>query len=170
MKKFLIVVLAVAMLLPIFGCSEEEPEIVSPVTYFYRRSEISFESETGIVASEARESAGHENDLTYLLNQYFDGPNDKALQRTFPLGTQLISISVSAQHTIITVSGHLSSLKGIDLTIACACITMTVMELTGTSKVEIKADRALLNDAESIIMDLDTLLMLDDSAMDPAQK
>ena len=46
---------------------------------------------------------------------------------------------------------------------------MTVMELTGTQKVEIKADRALLNDAESIIMDLDSLLMLDESAIDPAQ-
>lgn len=169
MKKILILVLAVVMLLPLFGCAEEEPEIAVPVTYYYRRAEISFESKTGIVAPEARESQGHENDLTYLLNQYFDGPNDKALQRTFPLGTQLISISVSSQHTVITVSGHLASFKGIDLTIACTCITMTVMELTGTQKVEIKADRALLNDAESIIMDMDTLLMLDDSAMDPAQ-
>lgn len=169
MKKFLIVVLAVVMLLPIFGCAEKEPEIVSPVTYYYRRNEISFESETGIIAPETREAQSHENDLTYLLNQYFDGPNDKALQRTFPLGTQLVSISVSAQHTVILVSGHLANLKGIDLTIACTCITMTVMELTGTNKVEIKADRALLNDAESIIMDLDSLLMLDDSAMDPAQ-
>ena len=169
MKKILIVVLAVAMLLPIFGCAEEEPEIVVPVTYYYRRAVISFESKTGIVAPEARESQGHENDLTYLLNQYFNGPNDKDLHRTFPLGTQLVSISVSPQHTLITVSGHLASLKGIDLTIACTCITMTVMELTGTQKVEIKADRALLNDAESIIMDLDSLLMLDESAIDPAQ-
>ena len=46
---------------------------------------------------------------------------------------------------------------------------MTLMELTGTQLVEIKADRALLNDAESIIMNMDSLLMLDDSAMDPAE-
>ena len=169
MKKFFVWILAFAMLFPLLGCAEDAPEIIDPITYYYRRAEVSFESKTGIVAPEVRESQGHENDLNYLLNQYFSGPNDKALQRTFPLGTQLVSISVSSQHTVILVSGHLANLKGIDLTIACACITMTLMELTGTQLVEIKADRALLNDAESIIMDMDSLLMLDDSAMDPAE-
>ena len=42
------------------------------------------------------------------------------------------------------------------------------MELTNTSSVEIKAHGTMLNGADSVIMDNKNVLLLDDSAMDPA--
>ena len=90
------------------------------------------------------------------------------MEKTFPYGTKLVSISVSEERTTVTVTSHFANLNNVDLTIACACITKTVMELTNTGSVEIMAHGTMLNGADSVIMDNENVLLLDDSAMDPA--
>lgn len=164
MPFFLILTLCLAMV----GCAEKEPQIQVPVTFYYRQNELSFGDASGVVTSEERESVGHDGDVVYLLNQYLQGPVSENLGRTFPSGTKLISFSIEQKKASVLVSRHLSGISGIDLTIACACITMTTMELTGAKTVEIRADSSLLNDMESIIMDENCLLLLDDGAIKPA--
>lgn len=169
MKHFLAWILIFTTILCVCGCAQKEPEIQSPVTFYYRRSEVSFEDSTGVIVEETQEASGHENDLSELMKQYFRGPVSSDMHYTFPNGTDLISLRLQNDQAYVLVTNHLADAKGLDLTIACACITMTVMELTGAKSVEIKAERALLNDAESIVMDAETLLMLDDTAMDTAE-
>ena len=168
MKKLLILLLIIAVLASICGCVEEEPEIQVPVNFYYRRTQVTFEDSNGVIAPEVREAQGHENDLSYLLDLYLSGPNGEDMERTFPYGTKLVSISVSEERTTVTVTSHFANLNNVDLTIACACITKTVMELTNTGSVEIKAHGTMLNGADSVIMDNENVLLLDDSAMDPA--
>lgn len=168
MKRWLPLFLILALCFAIVGCAEKAPQIQAPVTFYYRQNELSFGDASSVVASEERESLGHEGDVIYLLNQYLQGPVSENLDRTFPSGTKLISFSMEQEKAFMLVSRHLSGLSGIDLTIACACITRTTMELTGAKTVEIRADGSLLNDMESIIMDESCLLLLDDGAIKPA--
>ena len=168
MKRVLIGLLIFTLLFPLCACSEEEPEIQSPVNFYYRRKDVVFEGSVSVIAPEVREALGHENDLSYLLGLYLAGPSTKDMQNTFPYGTRLVSVTIKEERATITVTSHMANLKGIDLTIACACITQTVMELTDAKSVEVKASSATLNGLESIIMDKESLLLLDDSAMDPA--
>lgn len=169
MRNIWAAILIFALLGSFCGCTKSEPEMQSPVTFYYRRSHILYEGIHGVVAPEIQEANSSKNDVNALLEQYFQGPISADMHTTFPGGTKLLSITIQNELAHVLVTSHFSNLKGMDLTIACACITMTVMELTGVEAVEIKADRVLLNDAESIIMDRETLLLLDDTVVVPAE-
>ena len=168
MKRILAIILVFILCLSIASCAKDEVTIENPVSFYYRRSELSYEGNSGVIMQEIRESGGSEQSIITLLSLYFQGPVATGMDRTFPYGTQPISLQIQDNRAYITTTSHFANLKGIDLSIACACITMTLIELTGVSSVEIKADRSLLNDAESIIMDKETLLLLDDAVLDAA--
>lgn len=168
MKRILVIMLVLVLCISVAGCAKDEVTIENPVSFYYRRSELSYEGNSGVIMQEVRESGGSEQSVITLLAMYFQGPVSTGMDRTFPYGTQPISLQLQDNRAHILLSSHIANLKGIDLSIACACITMTLIELTGVSSVEIKAEHALLNDAESIIMDKETLLLLDDAVLDAA--
>ena len=162
MRKLLSILLCLALLLPILGCTEEnQPE--KPVNFYYRRAEIAYKDDSGVIAAEQRESAGHEGDIRYLLFAYFDGPLSDQFRQVFPENLSVISLHYAENTAKITLSFHLAQLSGMDLTIACACLTMTIIELTGVESVQISAAGALLDEYQSITMDKDCFLLLDSS-------
>ena len=162
MRKLLSLLLCLALLLPIMGCSQEEsPE--KPVNFYYRRAEIGYTDDMGVISREQRESAGYEEDVRQLLSVYFDGPVSTELQQLFPEDLAVISLHYAGNTAKITLSYHLGQLHGIDLTVACACLTMTVIELTGVDSVQIFAAGTLLDEYQSITMDKDCFLLLDTS-------
>ena len=163
MKRLFAVLLCICTFLSLLGCSQKE-EIQKPVTFYYRRANITYEGSDGVVSTEQRESAGHEKDIPYLLGEYLDGPRSSELAQTFPDGMFVVSIQYADNMAKIIFSFHLAELRGIDLTVACACITMTVIELTGVDSVQISAAGALLDDYQSITMDRSCLFLLDGSA------
>lgn len=168
MKKFLSFLLAIALCLPLLACAKESVRIQEPVSFYYRRRELAYGEENSVILSENREAAGYSSAPDHLLKEYLAGPISEDLTQTFPYGTTLIHYTADSTKATITVSSHLANLSGMDLTIACACLTLTVMELLDVEIVEIRAKDALLNDAESIILDRESLLFLDDSATKPA--
>ncbi len=163
MKRMIAILLSISMILPLLGCTQEE-EIQKPVTFYYRRADIAYGGSDGVVATEQRESLGHEDDIPYLMSMYLAGPQSYKLLQTFPPDLFIVSIHYVDDFAKIVFSFHLSELSGIDLTVACACITMTMIELTGVESVQISAASALLDDYQTITMDKDCLLLLDSSA------
>ena len=164
MKRFLILLLCLSLLLPIFGCSQQEKAPEKPVNYYYRRASIDYKNESGVIGAEQRESLGHEGQVRYLLSEYLKGPKSSEFSQIFPADLTILSIHYADTRAKITFSFQLAQLTGIDLTIACACITMTVIELTGAESVQIFAAGALLDEYQSITMDKNCLLLLDESA------
>ena len=66
------------------------------------------------------------------------------------------------QNTLyVTVSKELAQLSGLELTLACSCLSMTCMELTGAENIVISAENSLLDGQKSITMNKDTLLLID---------
>lgn len=165
MKKLLISILLFCLVLPCIACSRQE-RIERPVAYYYCRAELSYDGAGSVITSEQRESAGHEEDLSYLINQYLLGPNSVELLQTFPLGTKLVSMGMKDTEAELILSDAFAKLSGMDLTIACACITMTVTELTGAETVHIRTESELLNNMQKITMTKDDLLLFDSSAAD----
>ena len=163
MKRFLIFFLCISTLLPLLSCARQE-DIQKPVTFYYRRANIAYAGSDGVVSTEQRESLGHEGNIDSLLAMYLSGPLSPELAQTFPDGTFLVSIQQSGTTAKATFSFHLASLSGIDLTVACACITMTLTELMGVETVQISAAGALLDDYQYITMDKNCLLLLDSGA------
>lgn len=163
MKRAISVAILLCIILPLFGCVSTEDKPKEPVSFYYRRAKLTYSDAASVIAPEARESAGHTEDTAYLLAEYLKGPKSEEFLRTFPTQVSLADLKLGKATAEITLSDNFAVLSGMDLTIACACLTMTVMELTGSETVKISAENALLNNAPQITMDKNCLLLLDSS-------
>ena len=160
MKKLLSLLLCAALLLPLLGCHEEAEKPQQPVNFYYRRAETQFGSAQGVIAPQVSEGAGYA-DTAALLNAYLKGPSDPAFDNTFPASTKVLSLSVEDGTAYVRLNDSLSLFTGYRLTVACACITLTVLELTDAEAVCITAANEQLDGAASVTMDRASLLLLD---------
>ena len=160
MKRIIVILVLICLCLPTMGCREEAP-IQSPVIFYYRRAEFDHGSEESVILREVRESQGIDHQIPRLLEEYLKGPVSEDLADTFPTDTKLIDFRIEAATAFVTVSDELAQLSGIELTVACACLAKTVMELTGMESVQIQAQTAMLGNDQIIIMDSSRILLLD---------
>ncbi len=168
MKKLVSLILLACMLFTLSSCSEQtQPE--SPVTFYYRRANVSYTSGSSIVDSEQREGKGHASDITFLLKEYLQGPISQELVSAIPENTKLIKFSQSENSAQVLLSDGFARLSSLDLTICCACITLTVIGLTGVETVQISTQNVPLNNQPHITMNKDCLLLLDNTTLDNTQ-
>lgn len=162
MKKIIAFLLVMILCLSFWGCAQKDTvRIEKPVSFYYRRAEISYGSGDGVIAICISEGAGYEEDLLGLLNVYLRNSDDPAFVRTFPADSQLIKLKITDGVAEVQLNNLFARHTGIDLTIACACLSLTVMELTQVETVCISTTSATLDGAESITMTADSILLLD---------
>lgn len=168
MKKLLCILLALC-LLPLLGCVQPEDPIENPVFFYYRQKALTYDNENSVITKELRDAGRRTDDISYLLEQYLQGPESETLLATFPRGSQ-VSFQVLENTAVIVVNDKFATLTGIDLSLACACLTLTVCELTGTEHTLIQGQDVLLDGNQSIYMSKSSILLLDSSniAVDPA--
>ena len=164
MKKIVAFFLIFAVAATLLGCTPPPNEYEEPVKFYYLRSELNYGSSDSVISHELFEAEGHRDDYEYLIRQYLKGPTSDALARTFPRNVSVSGFSVEADHAYLELSSQFSILSGMDLSIACACLTKTITELTGTKTLHISADNSLLDGATSITMRVEDVLLLDISA------
>ena len=75
-------------------------------------------------------------------------------------------MELSENSALVILNDATARLTGLDLTIACACLTATVCDMTGVQMVTIKAETQLLDGNKSITMQRDHLLLLDSNTSD----
>jgi hypothetical protein len=152
MKGFLCGLLSLLLCFSLLGCQNKEPApILEPVTFFYPQNTYTYTNSESILGSETREAADHKEDLAYLLEQYFQGPQSQNLSQPFPSGCHLISSSVRNNNTItLVLSDAFATLTGMELTIACVCLAKTVTGVTGYPSVVIRAETQLLDGKRSL--------------------
>ena len=151
MKRFLCLVLIFSLMLS--GCFFSGEHIKEPVTFYYVRSEFPFTAKDSILVSEEREAAGHRDDLTYLLALYLIGPTDEDLVSPIPKGTRIYSAEVEGNTVYLNMSNTASTLTDSGFSIACACLSLTCIGLTGAEKVTITSgDRKVTMSAETLML------------------
>jgi len=74
---------------------------------------------------------------TALMTRLLDGPTDATLDSPFPMGTQLLSVSLKSGHATVDVTSPYGTLSGVALTLADYCIALTVTQLTGVHTVSV---------------------------------
>ncbi len=160
MKKAICLFLCCISLLLCFGCTEEALEIQEGLCLYYPAAQLSYQPGSRAIGSESRTLDEHA-DLAQILNIYFRGPEAEYLLPAFPVGLRIVKTTTEDKTVYITVSSHMAELSGLELTMACACLTLTTLELTGAETVVINAEDALLDGQKSITMDKNTLLLTD---------
>lgn len=158
MKKLMCMFLA---LLFLCGCSRNKANIQTPVNFYYPNADVSYNSPDAVLSAEVREGAGYTNDLVQLLNLYLAGPLSDEFKSPFPAGTAAMRAFLADTTLTVELSTEFAELKGLDLTIACACLTKTAIALTGCNRTRIYVSDAKLDGNSYIILDAGDLLLID---------
>ena len=145
------------------GCSSAANKLTEPVKFYYRVSTVSFNTDSGVIAGETREGVHFQNTLE-LLAAYLRGPVTDNLTCPFPSDVTVISVDTVNATCTVTLSKDFSALSGLDLTIACNCLGMTLLEHTGVNTVEIIAAEAELDGQKSVLITRNSFLLFDSSA------
>ena len=170
MKRIVSILLILALCLCFPACSRKTERIQEPVSFYYLRAELTYGGDDSVICPQQAESAGHEKDLVWLLNSYFQMTPAEGLINPFPSGTKLVSVTIEESTANVVVSDVFCLNHDMDLTIACACITMTVMELTDVETVTVRTINTTLNGAQQIVMNKSCLLLIDNSAGETIQE
>lgn len=167
MKKYLPLLLITLFLV---GCVQP-PQIADPVSFYYIPAEDleeeDFAAEVSYIRADVRDKAQLGDSLNLILSAYLRDPaSTSGLKSPFPAHTYLFSVSQDNNVASVVLSTEFAQLQNMDLTIACACLARTCMELTGADTVLISAENAQLDGAEYIRMDMRTVLLFDEYRME----
>lgn len=161
MKRYLSLILLLCMCFSFVGCQNKSEELKVPANFYYLKQEFSYGVEDAVIAPEIRESVHIRDNLSALLKEYLHGPKDNALTRAVPTRVSIVEVYKENRTVTLVLSPEFSRLSGIDLTLACACLSMTVMDYADADTVEIMVPDELLGDSERIKMTREDLLLLD---------
>ena len=154
MKKQFCIFLTLLLVLSLWGCGKSAKE--NTVPFYYPRQTPVFNAKNGVIASENRE-IGDSGDLSEILTLYLAGPLDNALVSPFPSQNRLLEVSLENGTLTVLLSQHFSTLDGTKMTIACACLAKTCLELTDAQQVTI------ISDSFSITLNSASITLFDDS-------
>ena len=153
MKRFLSLMLILSLLLS--GCGFFGERIREPVTFHYLCNSYQ-EDLCCVFVSEEREASGHTDDLSYLLALYLMGPAGEDLRSPLPAGTR-IRADIQEGQILLELSEDAVSLSDPEYSLACACLTLTCLDITEAESVTVSCgDR-------SRTMTRSTLTLVDDS-------
>ncbi len=167
MKRILCFFLILICAAGIFGCSSGSDVPEDAATVYYKRANISYGDRDGVIGASHLDTDGKEGDFSYLLGKYLQTPPGDGFSQTFPANLFLVSLKVEGLTAKVILSDQMAKLSGMDLTVACACLTRTVMSLTGCQEVIISAISAQLDGRDFITLSADSYLLLDSSVRDP---
>ena len=159
MKRFVAITLLLCFCLS--GCKGLEARLKEPVTFYYLQKEYSYGGHGSILTSEIRETYGEHRGLDYLMALYLMGPTEEEHTMPVPSGTKIISAVQENGAVVLVLSDAASVLSESELTLACACLSMTCFDFTDAKKVTLQVGE------RSISMTRSSLLLSDNNAENP---
>ena len=154
MKRFFSICILLGMLFSLAGCHSGEKNTVN--FYYCREPEhYQYFQEDGVIHGESRDLASHRNDLHYAVGLYLAGPMEEGLNSPFPRTTRLLSIQNDNGRVRVELSDLSHVLTDAEFTLACACLSMTCMDLTSCTEVTI------VSGERSITMNTDNIVLFD---------
>jgi len=130
MKRFACLVLCILLLT--CGCTSKETAM-----FYYQRADFQYDALNGVIVSEKRDITGHQAHMSFLLSLYLMGPQKAEYTSPFPSGTNLLSVEKANDTLVITLTDVKNALTESEFALACACMTMTCLELTSIETVTI---------------------------------
>lgn len=155
MKRLILLVLALTLLFACSACAAEtEPQ---PKFYYLRTEEtILYGEAQGFIAPVTRELS-RDMDLDMILQLYLNGPVEEDFRNPIPKGTYLLSAILREDRLDIVMSREFSTLDGMQLTLAGACLSATCYDLTGVEKIQVRSNDNIYD------FDLNSFIFLDEN-------
>lgn len=159
MKHKLCIIL-LSILVTLWGCGMHEQETHSgSLRFYYLQNETAYNSSNSVVSYETIQA--DKSTPVELIAQYLLGPTKEELTSPFPEDLKLISITQEENNVAVVLSGELSDLSGIELTLACSCLARTLQSIFPADSYEISTAEGKLNGKSSILITSETFVWED---------
>ena len=163
MRRIIAALLALVLLGSLMGCGASSSDTKEIVGY-YRQAKTDFKNKTGIVAAEPCRWYKDTMTVEAFLEQYFKGPESNELISPFPQEVRLKSYHNENGISTITLDGGYDRLDGISKSIACACLTKTLLQFPEIESVTVREagslttspDSRRLSDSSFVLFDEET--------------
>lgn len=177
MKRFICLILALLLAFSCISCAgEKETDPNSAVFYYVRTAFYDNDPESfphgsmdSLIAGESRDITGRAGDIKQILSLYLNGPAETELTAPFPPKLSLVDVVVTDGSATVTLSNVLTTLTGVDLTVACACITLTCLALAEADSVTIRSQLPVDKGGVSVTMTAADLVLLDVTTPESAE-
>lgn len=136
MKRLILAALVAALLLP--GCAPADSEEGDYLIYCKAALDGSGGADAVYAWSGNASGENEERIASDLVCQIIDVPAEQ-YESPLPQGTRLLSLQIENGLATVDLSSQYASLSGVDLTIADACITLTLCQLPAVERVCILA-------------------------------
>lgn len=161
MIKSVCIAIAIVLLILMTGCEQPDTTAANTVLFYYIHNEFAYGTESGVIASTALTQKYDENDYQVLLEKYLNGPTDYKSTSPFPAGITLVDFQIVGDKAQVVLSPHMGMLSGSSRTVAFACLTRTVIEMTGVSAVQIGIENQQINGSDFITLTLNSFSFWD---------
>lgn len=162
MKNVILIILVAAITLLAIGCAKTADVSASTVTFYYIHNEPAYGTESGVIAANTIEVNQYERDYNQLLATYFNGPTNYDCVSPFPAGITLEELYIDENKAQLVLSPHMATISGSDLTVALACLTRTVIEMTDVKTVQIRISGNQINGEDSVTFTLNSFSQFDE--------
>ena len=156
MKRTFVIIIALLTILALAGCTQPVPEEGTQVHFYYITNNLNFGSEEPLLIRVNRNVSWEDNTPESIIRLYLNGPTSYDCVSPFPGGTELVEMYVESNRVSLVLSPHIGTLSPVDQTIAYACLTKTVIELTGVSTVQLRLENSLINGEETASFQADS--------------
>jgi len=167
LKRLLPVLLAVLLLCACAPQKLQNP--VNPIRFYYCQAQAQYGGDTGALASEQVDLGDPEISLADVMALYFAGPVSKELVSPFPAGISCKSVEMDGSTATLLLSDDYSALTGVRLTLASACLTLTLSQIDFIKDVQIRTEAGTLSEQGNEDFTVGDFLLKDDSAVNPEQ-
>ena len=137
MRNIISLLLVLGVMISMFGCAANGTANSNKVSFFFLHSDIQYNSDSPVLAEERHVVVDSMQNPAIIIEHYLKGPDSNNCKTPFPSGTTLISCEATNTYVSLVLSQEILSLTAVQQTIAFACITRTVTELTGATEVQI---------------------------------
>ena len=161
MKKLCLILCCVMLLQALCGCKGSKEEVQTPVNFYYRNTEITYNSPISVIHPEVREGVAFHGNLTAMLRSYFLGPMDSNLEQVIPSDIYMVSCEHYGDVVSIVMSSQFSKLSGMELSVACGALLLTVHDFTGAETLKIGVKDAKVDDQDELVLSISDFELID---------
>ena len=138
MKRLILLLTILGIVFSCAACGGQEE---GNCVFYYLRSDstIQYGQTDALIAPVERELSVQEVPLDDLLQLYLDGSSDEAFRNPCPKGTYLLSTIPKEDVLVVVLSREFSTLDGIQLSLAGACLTATCHALTDCEAIQVRS-------------------------------
>lgn len=166
MKKRYSLYIIIILLLSLCSCAVKQQPPEGSVAFYYQRSSIHPAESNAVISKDYQVLSVPSSDYISVLKTYLQGPVSDPLHRVFPTGITLIELDIHGKQADVVLSGTFDALEGMEQTIFCACLTLTVCDLTGAEQLSIYREQDAADGEPVSVMRPEEIILLDDCKLE----